>query len=66
MPGAALRAWARLRHPLGEAFSGADQKFARLQRMVAATQRALKEAQLELERIRNARIGDQAREVTVN
>src|SRR3974390_2558772 len=41
--------------PLGEAFSGADQKFARLQRMVAATPRALREAQQELDLLRAVR-----------
>jgi hypothetical protein len=41
--------------PLGQAFLGADQQFARLYRMIAATRRSFKESLHELERLQAAR-----------
>jgi hypothetical protein len=41
--------------PLGAAFQAADQRFARLQRMIAATERSLREALRELNRLQAAR-----------
>jgi hypothetical protein len=41
--------------PLGQAFSAADQRFARLRRMIAAMERSFKEALRELERLQAGR-----------